>query len=301
MTSAHDPGQPAIAANAPSSARQRWGSSLGRYSPQRRRPMVGLALAGADAVVVEVPVAWPAPARSAGVAPVPPGRRPQCPVYPRPDWRWGGLPSRQPAASRPPQGCATSPLLLSVTAVRARVATSSADTPAAMPRIQPPIGPGPHGHLLPASRSPPSKPGARSCTTSDLGYPRPRRPRRGWTPRSRPPYCLPGVSATTLPMRCSPIDATRSWRSHGAHPRSRPPVQARSHAAHGRFRIDLRCRRPRYGASRLSAARLSPDTSQSRGARTAPSRRKGPRRPDNDVVTPAAGFLHSGQSGLDHP
>ena len=36
------------------------------------------------------------------------------------------------------------------------------------------------------------QPGARSCTTSDVGHPRPRRRCRGWTPRSRPRHCLPG-------------------------------------------------------------------------------------------------------------
>lgn len=92
--------------------------------------------------------------------------------------------------------------------------------------------------------------------------------------------------------------------AHRARPSRSPrlPVQACPNAARRRFRIDLRCHRPRYDTSKLSAARLSPGTSQSHGARTVPSRRN--RGPVGRTTTSSPLLqvsLHSGQSGLDHP
>jgi hypothetical protein len=239
---------------------------------------------------------------ASGRGPRPTGGRPQCPVSPRPDWRWGGIPPRQPAASRrqavPPH------LSYPLSPRFEHVPLPPRQTPPrrCLGSDDRPSGPALMVNLLPASRSPRSSqepvraPHPRSAIRAHGDHVAAGRRARG----RRIAYL--GVSATTLPMRCSPIDATWSGRSHGAQPRSRLPVQARSHAARRRFRIDLRCHRPRCGASRLSAARrLSPGTSP-RGARTVPSRRnRGSRRPDNDVVTPTAGSLHSGQSGLDHP
>ena len=237
MTSAHDPGQPAIAANATSSARQRRVWSLGRHSPQRRRPMVGMAPTGADADVVEVPVAWPAPARPVGVVPVP--RAGVLSVRFPPDRTGGGV-----ACPRDSPRLAAARLCHLTSPTHCRRGSSTRRY--LVDRHPRGDASDPTARRARPSRSPSAgqsvstvQPGARSCTTSEVGHPRPRRARRGWTPRWRPPHCLPGGfrddtphamqsdrrDVVWAPPRCSSSDPPARA---GSQPRCTPPVSHRS-------------------------------------------------------------------------
>ncbi len=266
MTSAHEPGLPATAA-ATGTARSRQDASSGRRSPQRDRSTVGMTSAGADADVLGMPVAWPAPARPADVVPLRRIRAPRCPVTPPTGQEvgWYSLGSPGPAAARlrhPTSLPAAASVLAGVGAApesaHAARPTGNRARFSRPPSAGPSVSPLPQ-ELIRALRS-----------TLDVRADRDDVPagRRG---QGRGVTCP--ASEPTLPVRCDRIGVAQSGRRSRTQPPARLPVQARSDAARRRSRVDLRYHRPQHGASNLNAARFSvrPVTSRATGAASAPN------------------------------
>jgi hypothetical protein len=109
------------------------------------------------------------------------------------------------------------------------------------------------------------------------------RPKSGADSQRPPSTARPGRRSRTQPPPCL-------------------PVQARSNAARRRWAVNVRYHRPQCGAPDLTSARFSTSTAlRARGLWSRPSPAVGPVRPDSDVVTRTARFLHEGHTGTRYP